>query len=144
GAPLAGATVAWTLGTTPATGVADAIQPLNPTSGQTGTAGTTATTFKAGTTPGTATVTAASAGLSALVSVSVSQPAPAAIAASSPTSQSAPAGTAVGSAPAVIVRDGAGNPVAGVAVTFAVTSGGGTVSPATPVTTNDTGIDDVP
>src|SRR5207237_128058 len=84
----------------------------------TSTPGTTATTFKAGTTPGTATVTAASAGLSALVSVSVSQPTPAAIAAGSPISQSAPAGTAVASPPAVIVRDGAGNPMAGVAVTF--------------------------
>ena len=140
GAVLAGATVAWTLATTPATGVADATQPLNPTSGQTSTAGTTATTFKAGTTPGTATVTAASAGLSALVSVSVSQPTPAAIAAGSPISQSAPAGTAVASPPAVIVRDGAGNPMAGVAVTFAVTSGGGTVNPATAVTTNASGI----
>ena len=140
GAVLAGATVAWTVATTPATGVADATQPLNPTSGQTSTAGTTATTFKAGTTPGTATVTAASAGLSALVSVSVSQPTPAAIAASGPISQSAPAGTAVASPPAVIVRDGAGNPMAGVAVTFAVTSGGGTVNPATAVTTNASGI----
>src|SRR5207302_2167104 len=33
GAVLAGATVAWTVATTPATGVADATQPLNPTSG---------------------------------------------------------------------------------------------------------------
>jgi len=113
GAPLAGATVAWTVATTPATGVSDATQPLNPTSGQTSTAGTTATTFKAGTTLGTATVTAASAGLSAPASVTVSQPTPVAIAASGPTSQWAPAGTAVASPPAVIIRDGAGNPVAG-------------------------------
>src|SRR2546423_1692241 len=140
GAPLAGATVAWTVATTPATGVADATQPLNPTSGQPSRAGTPATTSRAGTTPGTATVSAASAGLSALMSVTVSQPTAAAIAASGPTSQSAPAGTAVASPPAVIVRDGAGNPVAGVAVTFAVTSGGGTGSPATPVTTNASGI----
>src|SRR5207302_884228 len=54
--------------------------------------------------------------------------------------QSAPAGTAVASPSAVIVRDGAGNPMAGVAVTFAVTSGGGTVNPATAVTTNASGI----
>src|SRR3989440_6627335 len=113
GAPLAGATVAWTVATTPATGVADATQPLNPTSGQTSTAGTTATTFKVGTTPGTATVSAASAGLSALMSVTVSQSIAAAIAASGPTSQSAPAGGGGASPPALIVPDGAGNPVAG-------------------------------
>ncbi len=71
GAPLAGAAVAWSLTTTPATGVADATQPLNPTSGQTGTAGTTATTFRAGTTPGTAAVTGLVAGLSATVIVRV-------------------------------------------------------------------------
>jgi hypothetical protein len=71
GAALAGATVAWSVTATPVTGVADATQPLNPTSGQTGTPGTTATTFKAGTTAGVATVTAASAGLSATASVAV-------------------------------------------------------------------------
>src|SRR2546426_447742 len=53
--------------------------------------------------------------------------------------QSAPAGTAVATPPSVIVRDGAGNPVSGVAVSFAVTSGGGTVSP-TSVATNGSGI----
>jgi N-acetylneuraminic acid mutarotase len=71
GALLAGATVAWSLATTPATGVGDATQPLNPTTGQTGTAGTTATTFKAGPTAGRAIVTAASAGLSASASIKV-------------------------------------------------------------------------
>ncbi len=71
GAPLAGAAVAWSLTTTPATGVADATQPLNPTSGQTGTPGTAATTFKAGTTAGTATITAATGGLAASVDVAV-------------------------------------------------------------------------
>src|SRR6266568_9418668 len=71
GAPLAGATVAWSLTTTPATGVADATQPLNPTSGQTGTLGTTATAFKAGTTAGTALVTASSTGVAATATVTV-------------------------------------------------------------------------
>src|SRR2546423_7682065 len=113
GAPLAGATVAWTVATTPATGVADATQPLNPTSGQTSTAGTTATTFKAGTTPGTATVSAASAGLSALMSVTVSQSIAAAIAASGPTSQSAPAGEGRGSAAALDGPGGGGDAGAG-------------------------------
>src|SRR5207249_1536402 len=76
GAPLAGAAVAWSLTTTPATGVADATQPLNPTNGQTGTGGTTATTFRAGTTPGTAVLTAMVAGLSATVTVRVAESQP--------------------------------------------------------------------
>ena len=71
GALLSGATLVWSVTTTPTTGVADATQPLNPTSGQTGTAGTIATTFKAGTTTGTATVTSASAGLAGAVNVTV-------------------------------------------------------------------------
>jgi adhesin/invasin len=43
--------------------------------------------------------------------------------------QSATAGTAVAVAPSVIVRDASNNPVAGVNVTFAVTSGGGSTVP---------------
>ncbi|TMC49599.1 MAG: hypothetical protein E6J20_17850, partial [Chloroflexi bacterium] len=54
--------------------------------------------------------------------------------------QSATAGTAVPVAPSVIVRDANGNPVAGVAVTFAVASGGGTVAPTTAVTSGTNGI----
>src|SRR5207302_4194684 len=52
----------------------------------------------------------------------------AAMAANSATSQSATAGTAVGSPPSVIVKDGNGNPVAQVAVTFAVAPGNGTIT----------------
>ena len=37
-------------------------------------------------------------------------------------------GTAVPVAPAVLVKDGTGNPVAGVPVNFVVTGGGGTVT----------------
>src|SRR5439155_491853 len=54
--------------------------------------------------------------------------------------QTATAGTAVQVAPSVIVRDVNGNPVGGVSVTFAVASGGGTVVPTTPVTTESNGI----
>src|SRR5207249_1352921 len=54
--------------------------------------------------------------------------------------QSATAGTAVAIEPSVIVRDANGNPVGGVSVTFAVASGGGSVTPTTPVTTNANGI----
>lgn len=53
--------------------------------------------------------------------------------------QSAAAGAAVPVAPSVLVTDGSGNPVAGVAVTFAVASGGGSVAGGSP-TTNANGI----
>src|SRR5207253_5936335 len=49
---------------------------------------------------------------------------------------SAPAGTAVTPPPPVIVKDASGNPVSGVAVTFAVAPGNGTVTPTTPVSTD--------
>ena len=64
GAPVTGVAVAWSV-----TGLADAT--LTETSGQTGADGTTVTTLQAGATPGTATVTATSTGLSAMVSVTV-------------------------------------------------------------------------
>src|SRR5439155_99605 len=57
----------------------------------------------------------------------------------SPTTQSAPAGSAVGSPPSVIVHDGSGNPVQGVTVTFAPAAGSGSVSGGTQ-TTNESGI----
>ena len=53
--------------------------------------------------------------------------------------QTAAAGTAVTTAPSVVVRDARGNPVAGVAVTFSVGSGGGTVVGGS-ATTNASGI----
>src|SRR5256885_4004902 len=53
---------------------------------------------------------------------------------------SAPAGTAVTPPPSVIVKDAGGNPVAGVAVTFATDAGSGTVTPTTPVPTGTDGI----
>jgi len=54
--------------------------------------------------------------------------------------QSATAGSPVTTAPSVIVRDASDNPVPGVAVTFAVTAGGGSVVPVTAVNTNSSGI----
>src|SRR5207237_613235 len=61
------------------------------------------------------------------------------IAANSPTSQSATAGTAVASPPSVIVKDANGNPVAQVAVTFAVAPGPDT-TPGGSQTTNASGV----
>ncbi|HEX6372544.1 MAG TPA: Ig-like domain-containing protein [Longimicrobium sp.] len=53
--------------------------------------------------------------------------------------QAAMAGTAVPTAPVVVVRDASGNPMAGMPVTFSVTAGGGSVGTAT-VTTNAAGV----
>src|SRR5439155_1218005 len=54
--------------------------------------------------------------------------------------QSATAVTTVATPRSVMVKDANGNRVGGVCVTFAVASGGGTVSPTTPVTTGANGI----
>ncbi len=51
--------------------------------------------------------------------------------------QNAVAGTAVTTAPRVRVVDGSGNPVSGLTVTFAVISGGGSITGSTDVTGND-------
>jgi Big-like domain-containing protein len=61
------------------------------------------------------------------------------IAAASDVSQPGAAGDPVGEPPSVIVKDKFGDPVSGVAVTFAVTAGGGTIAPTTPVTTGADG-----
>ena len=54
--------------------------------------------------------------------------------------QTATAGSAVATAPSATVRDQFGNGVPGVSVTFAVTGGGGTVNPTTPILTNASGV----
>ena len=54
--------------------------------------------------------------------------------------QSATVGTAVATAPSVLATDQYANPVSGVAVTFAVASGGGVVDPTTAVLTDGNGI----
>ncbi|HEX2081780.1 MAG TPA: hypothetical protein VHG08_29010 [Longimicrobium sp.] len=66
-------------------------------------------------------------------------PRPTAVVAASPTAQTAVSGTAVTQAPAVRVTDQKGQAMAGVAVTFVVTAGGGTLSSAA-VTTNAEGV----
>ena len=53
--------------------------------------------------------------------------------------QTATADTEVATDPCVVVKDAGGNPVSGVAITFAVASGGGAVAGA-PVTTDDSGM----
>ncbi|HEY7634400.1 MAG TPA: Ig-like domain-containing protein [Gemmatimonadales bacterium] len=64
---------------------------------------------------------------------------PASIALVAGDQQTAPAGTAVPIAPAVVVKDADGNPLPGVPVTFSVTSGGGSVTGGS-VTTGSDGV----
>jgi adhesin/invasin len=71
--------------------------------------------------------------------VTVTTGPPASIAINGGNNQTAAAGSAVSTDPSVIVKDAGGNPVANVDVTFAVASGGGSVSGATPKT-NGSGI----
>src|SRR3989441_7230959 len=68
----------------------------------------------------------------ATAAITLSAGAAAAMTANSPTTQSAPAGSAVGSPPSVIVRDGAGNPGPGVAVTLPQAQWHRTGQPTTP------------
>src|SRR5207249_1099296 len=96
-----------------------------------------------GTTAGTNTLTATASGLTrspVTFTATARAAAPASIAVSAGNNQSAPAGSAVPTPPAVVLRDQFDNPVAGVAVTFAVAAGGGSVNPTTPVTTGADGI----
>jgi len=96
-----------------------------------------------GTTVGTNTLTATVAGLPPVTFSATGTGGPATqIAISAGNNQSAVAGTAVTTAPSVVVRDGFGNPVPEVEVTFAVASGGGTIDPASsaPVTTDADGV----
>jgi hypothetical protein len=75
------------------------------------------------------------ASASALVAVGVG--APASIESAAGGGESAVVGTAVPTAPAVLVRDADGNPLPGIPVSFKVVSGGGTASDRTPVTGSD-------
>jgi adhesin/invasin len=90
--------------------------------------------------PGVNVLTATAAGLPALTFTATGLAGTAvSMVANAPLVQTAVVGTAVPSAPSVIVRDLAGNPVPGIVVTFGVTSGGGSVA-GSPATTNASGI----
>ncbi len=86
--------------------------------------------------PGARTLIFAASGYAPAIStpVSLGVGAPASVAPAAGDAQSAPAGTAVPVAPAVVVRDAAGTPVAGLQVSFAVASGGGSVTGSDAVT----------
>lgn len=89
---------------------------------------------------GTNTLTASAPGLAPVTfTAAATAGAAAALNKSAGDNQSAEPGTPVAVAPAVTVRDAIGNPTAGVVVTFAVASGGGSVTGAT-ATTNSAGV----
>lgn len=89
--------------------------------------------------PGARTLIFAASGYAPATStpISIGVGAPSSVAAAAGTGQTVPAGTAVPVRPAVIVRDAGGTPVASAAVTFAVTSGGGSVTAGTATTGTD-------
>src|SRR5205823_6265893 len=134
GNPVSGVTVVLA-----ASGTSNALaQPAGPT-GANGQATATLSSTKAETKTISATVNGVTQ-VSATASVSVSAAAAASIAISAGDHQAATVGTAVPVPPAVIVRDEHGNPVAGIAVTFAPGTGGGSVSPTSLVSTGADGI----
>ena len=104
--------------------------------------GTYSATYTASTTPGSVTITPqlSAVNFTNTTSITLNVGAASSIAINAGDGQSATVGTAVTTAPSVIVKDSNGNPVGGVSVTFAVASGDGSLgSPAT-VQTNASGI----
>jgi len=90
--------------------------------------------------PGANTLTASSAGLTAVTFTATGVAGlPISMLAVSQTTQSAAIGANVGDPPSVVVRDVQGTPVPGVVVTFSVTAGGGSVV-GSPDTTNANGV----
>jgi hypothetical protein len=90
-----------------------------------------------GTTAGTNTVTASSGSLPAVSFTATGTAGPAAnVTKTAGDNQSAVAGTAVATAPSVTVKDANSNVVSGATVTFAVASGGGSVTGATQTTSS--------
>src|SRR5204863_9618787 len=103
---------------------------------------TTTTTATMATTAGSNTFTATAAGTGTPVTFTATGTAGAAtqLTIHAGDMQVALAGTAVAIPPSVLLTDAFSNPVSGVPVTFAATSGGSTVDPTTPVTTKPDGI----
>jgi hypothetical protein len=102
---------------------------LTPTTNASGIA--TVGSWSLGTTAGTNTLTATSPGLNGspvTFTATGTTGAAASIAINGGNNQAATVGTAVAVNPSVIVRDIGGNPVSGVSVTFAVVSGGGSIT----------------
>ncbi len=132
GNPISGATVVLA-----ATGAGNTLTQPTATTNASG----VVTGFLSSTGAGAKTVSATINGtaITQTASVTVTAAAASSMAPSAGTNQSATVGTAVPVPPAVVLKDAFGNLVAGVSVTFAVGSGGGTVT-LTVVSTNASGI----
>lgn len=101
----------------------------------------TLTTWTLGTTVGPNTLQATAAGIVPVTFSATGVAGPAAqLTKHAGDAQTAVAGYAVATAPAVRITDSHGNPVAGVSVTFGVASGGGSISGPATVQTNASGI----
>ena len=131
GTVVNGATVAWTSTDPDAVFSAQSI---------TDATGITTIPYTTGFTAGVTTVTASVDGAGSVdFTITVIADVAATLAANSTTDQSGTTSTAVGTPPSVKVTDAYGNPVEGETVTFAVTAGSGSRSPATV----DTGADGI-
>jgi adhesin/invasin len=111
------------------------VTPLSATTDASGIA--TAGSWTLGSAPGVNTLTATSVGLlgSPVTFTATGNAGPATtIAINAGNNQTATVGTAVAIAPSVIVKDASNNPIGGVTVTFAVASGGGSVTPFSAMT----------
>jgi plastocyanin len=117
-----------------AAGTGAGVSPASSTTDADGIASTTWTLpHGAGSATATATVATAS-GSPVNFSATVTAAAASQLALSSGNNQTAPAGSELPDPFRVVVRDGFGNPVAGTAVTWAVTAGNGSITPASSTT----------
>ncbi|HEX6252175.1 MAG TPA: Ig-like domain-containing protein [Gemmatimonadaceae bacterium] len=130
GAPRPGVTVTFAV-----TAGGGSITPSSVVTGSNGIAQLTNWTLGAG--AGTNTVTATATGLPPVTFNATGTLVPASVQAATPTTQQGPAGQAVASPPGVVVRDQNDNPMQGITVTFAVTSGGGSLNPSSVITGAD-------
>lgn len=130
GNPVPGATVTFA----PAAGSGT----VTPSSGESGADGRLSTSWTLGTASGTQTVTAAVAGAPATTFTATAAPGAAkTFAKVSGDTQSGPSQSPLASPLVVQAKDTFGNGVPGVAVTFSVTAGGGSVAPASVTTGGD-------
>lgn len=132
GRALAGQTVTFTVSTGGGT--------VAPATATTNDAGDATTQWTLGGTVGVQTLSAQVGTLAPLtITANVTAGAPATVAVSAGNNQTGAVNSALATRPAVVVRDAANNPVAGVTVNFAVTTGGGSV-PAGTIVTDASGV----
>ncbi len=129
--PIANATVTWS--------AVGAGVTFNPVSSLTDALGNVSTQATLGATPGSTTVTATVGTATATTTLTTTTPTQPTLTIVAGNQQSAVAGATVPIAPSVLLKDGLGNPTANAQVTFAVASGGGSVTGGT-ATTNNSGV----